>query len=439
MKPDEYAKLGATLDIAITEKGVKPSATQIDIKNHPLAKFVDLDGTVRAPRWVIPGFVEHGVVAIAGAPGVGKTTALLPLAMTAAGLHGEDLMPHQWRHVVYVTEDVEQARRIIAGIVGHGNLGISLESVRERLHIASALRLDPKFVAQVGKVYRGRFTRVVDGVEVLPLVVLDTKSAILEMDNENDNSENSAMIAALKQGFDGLPVWLVGHVAKQSIGRSDVAQLSNRGGGSIDGDSNLTMFLIVENDVRYLALGKHRFEPRWKELEIVSHTAQVNAQDEFGRAESVVLRWGIAAPPDVSRKEAFKQAAERERKEEASKLRQEVRDAIDTAWRTGNPLNRAGVKDHVKRKAADVVTTVNVLLDERWLYEVLIPRDERPHPRKESFLISLTTQEHENLLAGIPLSQDRVKVPASWKKLPISIVPELGNGCPANEGESHAR
>ena len=438
MTVTELEKSQAKLDSSIAAKTTKPSTLRADPQHHLLAQFVDLDGTVRAPRWVIPGFVEHGVVAIAGAPGVGKTTALLPLAMTAAGLHGEELMPHQWRHVVYVTEDVEQARRIIAGVVVHGNLGISLESVRERLHIVSALRLNPTYVAQVGKVYRDRFTRVVDGVEVLPLVVLDTKSAILEMDNENDNSENSAMIAALKQGFDGLPVWLVGHVAKQSIGRSDVAQLSNRGGGSIDGDSNLTMFLIMENDVRYLALGKHRFEPRWKELKIVSHTAQVQAQDEFGRTESVVLRWGIAVPPDVSRKDASKQAAERERKEEASKLRQEVRDAIDTAWHIGNPLNRAGVKDHVKRKAADVVSTVNILLGERWLYEVLIPKDERLHPRKESFLINLTTSEHENLLAGIPLARDRVKVPASWKKLPISIVPGLGNGCPVQEGVSHA-
>jgi len=72
---------------------------------------------VKAPRWVIPGFIAHGVTVIAGAPGVGKTTAILPLAMTAAGLHGDEaLMPNQWRHVVYVTEDIEQVLRILAGI-----------------------------------------------------------------------------------------------------------------------------------------------------------------------------------------------------------------------------------------------------------------------------------------------------------------------------------
>ncbi len=60
-------------------------------KVHPLARYVDIGGTPTPPRWVIPGFIGHGV---------GKTTALLPLAMTAAGLHGDDLMPRQWRHVV---------------------------------------------------------------------------------------------------------------------------------------------------------------------------------------------------------------------------------------------------------------------------------------------------------------------------------------------------
>jgi len=70
---------------------------------HQLANFVDIEGRPKPPRWVIPGFIGHGVTVISGAHGVGKTTALLPLAMTAAGLHGDELLPCQWRHVVYIT------------------------------------------------------------------------------------------------------------------------------------------------------------------------------------------------------------------------------------------------------------------------------------------------------------------------------------------------
>lgn len=280
MQRDGFDVLAALLESATEPPKPEP-------KIHPLARYVDIDGTAKPPRWVLPGFIGHGVTVIAGAHGVGKTTALLPLAMTAAGLHGDDLMPRQWRHVVYVTEDVEQARRILAGVTLHSNLGIDLGLVRERVHIVEAVRLDPVFVASVGATYREQFTRTVEGVEVLPLVVLDTKSAVLALDNENDNSEASRMMAALKQGFDRLPVWLIGHVAKANLTRNDA--LTSRGASAIEGDANQTMFLIREGDTRFLVQGKTRFEARWPELEISSYTAQTTAPDEFGNMEAAQL------------------------------------------------------------------------------------------------------------------------------------------------------
>ena len=58
-----------------------------ETKPHPLALFVDCEGNAKPPRWTIQGFIGHGVTVISGAQGVGKTTTILPLAMTAAGLH----------------------------------------------------------------------------------------------------------------------------------------------------------------------------------------------------------------------------------------------------------------------------------------------------------------------------------------------------------------
>jgi hypothetical protein len=392
-------------------------------KVHPLARFVEIDGATKPPRWVIPGFIGHGVVVIAGAHGVGKTTALLPLALTAAGLHGGDLTPAQWRHVVYVTEDVEQAKRIVLGVTQHSGLGVDLDAVRERLHIVDAVRLDPAFVATVGKTYREQFTRLVDGVEVLPLVVLDTKSAVLAVDNENDNSEASAMMAALKQGFDGLPVWLVGHVAKPNLGRTDVTGLTSRGASAIEGDANQTMFLVREGESRFLVLGKTRFEPRWQELEITSYTAQTPSLDEFGNVETVVMRWGVAAPAQQTRKEAAEQAAALAEQVEAMTMRQDVRDAVETAWQTGNPINRAGVKAKVRRKASDVVATIENLLNERWLHEVAVPANIRANNSKSAFLVNLTTEEHEAVMAGAGLPADKLVIPESWQKQGISPVP----------------
>lgn len=46
------------------------------------------------------------------------------------------------------------------------------------------------------------------------------------------------LMAALKQGFDGLPVWLIGHVAKQNLGRTELLGLSLRGGSAYEADAN---------------------------------------------------------------------------------------------------------------------------------------------------------------------------------------------------------
>ena len=359
---------------------------------------------------------------ISGAGGVGKTSVLIPLALTAAGLHGHDeLLPVQWRHVVYVTEDVEQARRIVAGMIGFSNLDISLDLVRERFHLVEAVRLDPVIVASVGKDYRAQFTRVVDGVEVLPLVVLDTKSAVLQLDNENDNSETSRMMAKLKQGFDGLPVWLVGHVAKGAVTRSEL--LSGRGASSGSDDANQTIFLVKESDSRYLILGKTRFEPRWRELEIVSYTAQTTAPDEFGNIETILMRWSIAVPPLQTRQEVADKSAELERQREATELRQSIRDAVQMAWQAGQPLNRAGIKAKMHRKGSDVGDCIENLLNECWLYEIEVPRAVRIH-NKRSFLVNLSTEEHEAVLSGGGLPADKLEIPASWQKQPVNDVPD---------------
>jgi hypothetical protein len=397
---------------------------------HPLAQFVDYSSAPMAPRWVIPGFIGHGVAVIAGGHGVGKTTALLPLAMVAAGLHefGNELAPKHWRHVVYVVEDVEQARRIIAGVVGQLDLGLNIDLVRERFHIVAAKRLDPLTVAKVGPIYAKLFTRQVGAVEILPLVVLDTKAAVLDLENENDNAEASKAMSALKQGFADLPVWLVGHIAKENMGRADVAALSSRGAGAFEADANQVLYVIKDEkadpDKRYLVRGKTRFEAKWSELEISTHKRDVVAVDEYGDKELTALRWGISAPPTTSRMQAKEQAAEVSKLEADAELRSEVMEAITSAWTSGNPLNRERLKAKVKRKASEVLSCVGALLSEQWLYEIEVPRKERIHPKQDSFLICLTTAEHDAVLflnSGVP--PEKAVIPESWKK-PVSSIPD---------------
>ena len=393
---------------------------------HPLSEFVSLCEAPTAPRWVIPGFIGHGVTTIAGAHGVGKTTALLPLAMIAAGLHkpGDPLAPQHWRHVIYIVEELEQAQRIISGLVKHGNPGFDWQTMCERLHIVEARRLPPDYVAKVGAMYRERFTRHVDGVDVLPLVVIDTMAATLEIESENDNSEASRAMAALKQGFDRLPVWLVGHLAKANLSRSDTQGLTLRGAGAFEADANQVLYLVKEGEARYLVRGKTRFEARWTELEIQSDFRDVPAQNEYGTTESVRLRWATVAPPQQTRTEAALEAREGAATAADMELRQCVRDAVQTACVTGTPLNREGVKSTIKRKASDVARCMELLIAERWLIEIDVPREERQHPRRASFIVGLSTTEREAFLRGEPLPPEKTAVPATWKKQVISSIPE---------------
>jgi len=225
----------------------------------------------------------------------------------------------------------------------------------------------------------------------------------------------------LKQGFDSLPVWLIGHVAKANLTRNDA--LTSRGASAIEGDANQTMFLIREGDTRFLVQGKTRFEARWPELEITSYTAQTTAPDEFGYPETVLLRWGIAAPAQTSRKEAAEQAAEQQRKEDEASLRNDIRDAVEVAWLAGNPLNRAGVKAKIRRKTSDVVAMLENLLSEQWLFEVAVPAKVRTMNCKAAFLVNLTTEEHEAVLSGAGLPADKLVIPATWQKQAVSPVP----------------
>jgi len=396
-----------------------------EIVTHPLARFVELDKEPKPPRWVLPGVIGQGLTLISGAQGVGKTTAILPLALIAAGLHGGELMPRHWRHAIYVTEDIEQAQRILAGIVRFGGLGIKQENVRERLHLVAAVRLDASKVAEVGDLYREQFTRAVDGVEIPPLVVFDTKSSIFAVENENDNAEASGIVAAIKQDFAHLPVWLVGHVSKQNIGRTNVNEISTRGASAIDADANQTMFLVQEKEKRFIVLGKTRFEPRWRELEINSYTEPVKAKNEFGEDEELLLRWGIASPASQSRKEVAEQAAEDQRKKDEAELRHNILHAVGVAWAIGNPLNRQGLKAKISRKAQTVTNMIENLLSERWLHEVHIPAKHRATNSKSAYLVRLTTEEHDAIMAGADLPAAYMVIPSSWLKTVNPLISEL--------------
>jgi hypothetical protein len=423
LMPESWPKNADLADLAERE-GAEEVQVVLDAamppphESHPLAEFVPVDGVVRPPRWVIPGFIAEGVVMAAGEPAVGKTTCMLPLALVAAHLcsASNPLRPRHWRHVVFISEDVGQARRVLAGVRDHGSPALDSKLVAERFHLVEAQRLPPEQVCSAGRIYREQFSRNVDGVEVLPLVVLDTRSAVLSLNDENDNSEASLVVAALKQRFEGLPTWIIGHLPKALSGRNEARSLSMRGAGAWEADAHQTMFIVREGEQRFVVLGKRRFDPEWEELSVDSRWAEVVVPDEFGVPCTLRLRWGIPRPPDQSRQEAKEKAQEVARKQADADLRQAVRDCVQVAWQGDFPLNKTGVQAKVHRKNQDVARTVEALLAERWLIEVPIPSELRSNARRASFLVNLTTEEHDEVLRGGQVPEVKLALPASMIK-----------------------
>lgn len=402
---------------------------------HPLARFIELAADPVPQRMVIPGFVQAGVAVIAGAHGAGKTTVLVPLAMIAAGLHppGDPLAPKHWRHVVYIAEDEAQVQRIVRGVIDHAHVGAGLAAARDRFHVVPACRLPPEDVAAVGPTYREQFTRLADGVQLPPLVVIDTKGATVEVEDENDNAEAGRMVAIFKQQFAGLPLWLVGHLPKSLTARKDAQALSARGASAIEADAHQCLYLVAEDDGRrFLVLGKRRFEPRWTELEVRSGTAEVTALDEWGESVPLVLRWGWPAPPQTSRAEAAEHAKSIEATAARTAMRTAILDAVEAGEREGNPLSRRGVEDRVSGRHAEVRACIAVLMDELWLWPVTVPSKVRVNPNRSEFLVRLSDAERRALLEGHELPGDRLAVPASWCK---AVAPQPGATTPETEAE----
>lgn len=286
-----------------------------------LGIFTEYDydlSALKPTEFVIDGFLSTGITVIAGAPGVGKTSTLLPLAAIAAHLcdADNDLKPHIRRVVVYVTEDVGQAERVLYGLKKHLNSNISEEEFKQWFHIVPARRSDAKYIAELITASREKYTVVhqfgTTEFNAYPLVVLDTANATIDLDNENDNAEVGKAVATIKESLNGVPAWIIAHTPK-ALKRVDVHDMSARGAGAFEGDASGTCFVFHDEDLdqRVIAHGKCRFEAKFPEVHFESTTHSETVQTPWGQDQEVVYRFGIprAGSKEV-REEAKKQVDE---------------------------------------------------------------------------------------------------------------------------------
>ena len=101
----------------------------------------DLNRLMDGHRQTNPFFCQAPEFVLDGQRGLGKTSVLLPMMMAVAGVIDYPFKASIRRRVFYVTEDIEQARRIIAAIHKHGLITVDGRASKD----VSAMSSTPNF------------------------------------------------------------------------------------------------------------------------------------------------------------------------------------------------------------------------------------------------------------------------------------------------------
>jgi hypothetical protein len=153
---------------------------------------------------------------------------------------------------------------------------------------------------------------------IRPLLVLDTANATMDIDNENDNSEVGAYIAAIKQTIfvqQKAPVCILTHTNK-TISRQDSDAMA-RGASAFTGDATLTGVLFMDEDnQRYLKLTKTRYEPTFREIKFDSITFPELVTTTAGDLQEIICRVAIPAMSSEQDRMAARQSQQDSAKEQ---------------------------------------------------------------------------------------------------------------------------
>ena len=321
-------------------------------KVHPFCNFVDAcPAVIETTEFVLDGVLAAGTVVIAGERGLGKTSALVPLMASVAGLCPNfPLKSLIQRNILYVAEDTLQVTKILRALRENGHIDATSDQINTGFKLVPATRLSPSEIVNIKQHIEPlvRDNKTADGGNygAPPVIVLDTTNATIDLENISDNSQVSKAVSELRNGLGDIPIILVGHVAKAS--RGIAKQMSFVGAGSWEGDTQQNLYLVMEDDMRYLVIGKNRFDPEIKEYALHSHQATMAGKNKLGYMEQLRCFYSIPEPMSPEGKTALKaKEAKQRRFDSDQQLMEELLEVI-----TENPgMSATAVKSKVSGKA----------------------------------------------------------------------------------------
>ena len=311
-------------------KKPEPTVDELIFQNQPLR----YDTTrPKAVRYLLNGFMGEGVTSLAGASGAGKTTMIVEMASIVAHLCDEEMLGidkhflkvRGRRRVVHFAEDTRQVEQALYAKRKYGEGASQITRNDEDVNAWYMLVQTKKHSAsELGKIieaYSSRYTErwptgiiESDGKEryvvMPPLLIFDTASATFDLADENSNSEQSKMIAAIKAAtkvhYD--PIWITSHVAKAARDK-DVKHQTSRGAGAIEADAQTVATLArdVGMDCTILSLNKNRIQTQHDELQFHPSFHSEFVEDEWGDLQEVTYITGELSKGASAQRIASKQ------------------------------------------------------------------------------------------------------------------------------------
>lgn len=366
---------------------------------HPLLQFSDyVSPHLEAPEFIIDGLIQAGIVMIAGASGVGKTTCLVPLFAAAAHLCPADFpfKPRIKRRVLYVAEDVGQAKRVIYSLRHFGGAPGTDAEWQDMFRLVQAQRMSAAKIVEIADACLEMATENVSTetgaiYQAPPVIVLDTANATINLDNENDNAEVGKAIALLKHRFARIPLAIVAHTTKANK-RADAAELSARGAGAWEADAQQSLVLFMDEadeNTRYMMLGKKRFETATKEVKFSSSSHSVVAANVLGEAVEITVRHSVATSCAAGeREQARADAKERARSVERFSRLQKAVSLVAQANKAGEIITKDRLAGQIGGRKSDALAEIAGLIEGGELAEVPVPAALRGNNRVQFHLVT---------------------------------------------------